>query len=161
MSKHIVEETPAKGSHAQGDNPVEKQASQLAYDVKYKVKQQLNKGTKLNPAQVAKAYMAQLAKSPAPPAVKAMAKKKPPQKSHAALFAASWLGVAHAASVHNPRARAPAFLGAAMVLLSTIYVLPAQRKEPPMADGIGYALLTAGWAAVVGSNASVPRLLTI
>ena len=76
MSKHIVEETPAKGSHAQGDNPVEKQASQLAYDVKYKVKQQLNKGTKLNPAQVAKAYMAQLAKSPAPPAVKALAKKK-------------------------------------------------------------------------------------
>jgi len=76
MSKHIVEETPAKGSHAQGDNPVEKQASQLAYDVKYKVKQQLNKGTKMNPAQVAKAYLAQLAKSPAPPAVKAMAKKK-------------------------------------------------------------------------------------
>ena len=76
MSKHIVEEIPAKGSHAQGDNPVEKQASQLAYDVKYKVKQQLNKGTKLNPAQVAKAYMAQLAKSPAPPAVKALAKKK-------------------------------------------------------------------------------------
>jgi len=76
MSKHIVEETPAKGSHAQGDNPVEKQASQLAYDVKYKVKQQLNKGTKMNPAQVAKAYLAQLAKSPAPPAVKALAKKK-------------------------------------------------------------------------------------
>ena len=76
MSKHIVEETPAKGSHAQGDNPVEKQASQLAYDVKYKVKSQLNKGTKMNPAQVAKAYLAQLAKSPAPPAVKALAKKK-------------------------------------------------------------------------------------
>jgi len=76
MSKHIVEEIPAKGSHAQGDNPVAKQASQLAYDVKYKVKQQLNKGTKMNPAQVAKAYLAQLAKSPAPPAVKALAKKK-------------------------------------------------------------------------------------
>ena len=67
---------PEKGSHAQGDNPVEKQASQLAYDVKYKVRSQLNKGTKMNPAQVAKAYLAQLAKSPAPPAVKAMAKKK-------------------------------------------------------------------------------------
>ena len=65
-----------KGSHAQGDNPVEKQASQLAYDVKYKVKAAMNKGTKMNPAQVAKAYMSQLAKSPAPPAVKAMAKKK-------------------------------------------------------------------------------------
>jgi arginyl-tRNA synthetase len=65
-----------KGSHAQGDNPVQKQASQLAYDVKYKVKLQLNKGTKMNPAQIAKAYVAQLAKSPAPPAVKALAKKK-------------------------------------------------------------------------------------
>jgi hypothetical protein len=65
-----------KGSHAQGDNPVEKQASQLAYDVKYKVKAAMNKGTKMNPAEVAKAYMSQLAKSPAPPAVKAMAKKK-------------------------------------------------------------------------------------
>tara|TARA_A100001201_G_scaffold81221_1_gene72495 strand:+ start:1800 stop:3134 length:1335 start_codon:yes stop_codon:yes gene_type:complete len=65
-----------KGSHAQGDNPVEKQASQLAYDVKYKVKAAMNKGTKMNPAQVAKAYLSQLAKSPASPAVKAMAKKK-------------------------------------------------------------------------------------
>ena len=65
-----------KGSHAQGDNPVEKQASQLAYDVKYKVKAAMNKGTKMNPAQVAKAYLSQLAKSPAAPAVKAMAKKK-------------------------------------------------------------------------------------
>ena len=76
MSKHIVEETPTKGSHAQGDNPVEKQASQLAYDVKYKVKQGLGKDTKMNPAQIAKAYLSQLAKSPAPPAVKALAKKK-------------------------------------------------------------------------------------
>ena len=65
-----------KGSHAQGDNPAEKQASQLAYDVKYKVKAAMNKGTKMNPAQVAKAYLSQLAKSPAAPAVKAMAKKK-------------------------------------------------------------------------------------
>lgn len=76
MSKHIVEETPQKGSHAKGDNPVEKQASQLAYDVKYKVKQAMNRGTKMNPAQVAKAYLSQLAKSPASPAVKALAKKK-------------------------------------------------------------------------------------
>jgi hypothetical protein len=69
-------DTKEKGSHAQGDNPVEKQASQLAYDVKYKVKSAMNKGTKLNPAQVAKAYLSQLAKSPSTPAVKALAKKK-------------------------------------------------------------------------------------
>jgi len=76
MSKRIVEEAPQKGSHAQGADKLQKQASQLAYDVKYKVKQSLGKDTKLNPAQVAKAYLSQLAKSPAPPAVKALAKKK-------------------------------------------------------------------------------------
>ena len=31
--------TPQKGSHAQGDDKLQRQASQLAYDVKYKVKQ--------------------------------------------------------------------------------------------------------------------------
>jgi hypothetical protein len=76
MSKRIVEEAPQKGSHAQGADKLQKQASQLAYDVKYKVKQSLGKDTKLNPAQVAKAYLSQLTKSPAPPAVKALAKKK-------------------------------------------------------------------------------------
>ena len=76
MSKRIVEEAPQKGSHAQGADKLQKQASQLAYDVKYKVKQSLGKDTKLNPAQVAKAYLTQLAKSPAPPAVKSLAKKK-------------------------------------------------------------------------------------
>ena len=56
---------------------VEKQARQLAYDVRYKTKQSMaqKSGGKLDPAQVQKAYMSQLAKSPAPPAVKARAKQ--------------------------------------------------------------------------------------
>ena len=56
---------------------VEKQARQLAYDVRYKTKQSLaqKSGGKLDPAQVQKAYMSQLAKSPAPPAVKSRAKQ--------------------------------------------------------------------------------------
>ena len=54
---------------------IEKQARQLAYDTRYKVRQSMNKGTKLNPAQVSKAYMSQLAKSNAAPAVKARAKQ--------------------------------------------------------------------------------------
>ncbi len=56
---------------------IEKQARQLAYDTRYKVKQSMKAapGSKLNPAQVAKAYLAQLAKSSAPPAVKARAKQ--------------------------------------------------------------------------------------
>ncbi|MFZ9353878.1 MAG: hypothetical protein ACO25L_03590 [Candidatus Nanopelagicales bacterium] len=77
MSKHIFEEQggPHRG-HAAGKTDAEKQASQLASDVKYKVKQKMSGATKLNPAQVSKAYLSQLAKSPAPPAVKALAKKK-------------------------------------------------------------------------------------
>ena len=56
---------------------IEKQARQLAYDVRYKTKQSLaqKSGGKLDPAQVQKAYMSQLAKSPAPPVVKSRAKQ--------------------------------------------------------------------------------------
>ena len=56
---------------------VEKQARQLAYDVRYKTKQSMaqKSGGRLDPAQVQKAYMTQLAKSPAPPAVKSRAKQ--------------------------------------------------------------------------------------
>ena len=56
---------------------VEKQARQLAYDVRYKTKQSLaqKSGGKLDPAAVSKMYMAQLAKSPAPPAIKSRAKQ--------------------------------------------------------------------------------------
>lgn len=66
----------ARLGHAAGDTDIEKQASQLASDVKYKVRKSLSGQTNLNPAQVAKAYLSQLAKSPAPSTVKAMAKKK-------------------------------------------------------------------------------------
>ena len=56
---------------------VEKQARQLAYDVRYKTKQSMaqKSGGKLDPAAVSKMYMAQLAKSPAPPAIKSRAKQ--------------------------------------------------------------------------------------
>lgn len=64
------------GSPAVGaKEKVEKQARQLAYDTRYKVRQAMNKGTKMNPAQVSKAYMSQLAKSSAAPAIKARAKQ--------------------------------------------------------------------------------------
>lgn len=77
MGKRIFEEKggPHRG-HAAGRTDLEKQASQLASDVKYKVKQKLGSNTRLNPAEVAKAYLAQLAKSPAPAAVKNLAKQK-------------------------------------------------------------------------------------
>jgi hypothetical protein len=77
MSKTIFEEQggPHRG-HAAGDTDVEKQASQLASDVKYKVKQKMSGVTRMTPAQVVQAYMQQLAKSPAPSIVKTLAKKK-------------------------------------------------------------------------------------
>ena len=51
--------------HAAGDTDIEKQASQLASDVKYKVRKGMKEksGSKLSPAQVVAAYQAQLAKS--------------------------------------------------------------------------------------------------
>lgn len=77
MSKQILEDKigPHLG-HAAGDTDAEKKASQLASDVKYKVRQELGKDTSLNPAEIAKKYLQQLAKSPAPAAVKLIAKKK-------------------------------------------------------------------------------------
>ena len=77
MSKKIFEEKggPHRG-HAAGDTDVEKQASQLASDVKYKVKQSMSGSTNLSPAQVTRAYLSQLSKSPSSPSVKALAKKK-------------------------------------------------------------------------------------
>ena len=80
MSKEIFEDmqqAPAAGAGG-AKAKLEKQARQLAYDTKYKVKQALSakSGGKADPAAVAKMYLAQLAKSPAPPAVKALAKKK-------------------------------------------------------------------------------------
>lgn len=82
MSKKFFEgkETvaPHRG-HAAGDTDIEKAASQLASDVKYKVKKEMQAqggASNLNPAQVAKKYMEKLSASPAPPAVKSLAKQK-------------------------------------------------------------------------------------
>jgi hypothetical protein len=67
---------PHRG-HAAGDTDIEKQASQLASDTKYKVKQRMGANvSKMSPAAVTKAYLAQLAKSPAPGPVKSLAQKK-------------------------------------------------------------------------------------
>ena len=66
------------GSPAVGaKEKVEKQARQLAYDVRYKVKQAMSakSGGGADPATVKKMYASQLAKSPAAPAVKARAKQ--------------------------------------------------------------------------------------
>ena len=82
MSNQISEDVPAPSSSAPSagaggsQEKLEKQARQLAYDVKYKVKQQMNRGTKMDPAAVKKAYLSFLGKSTGTPAVKALAKKK-------------------------------------------------------------------------------------
>jgi len=70
--------SPAPSSSgAGGKEKIEKQARQLAYDTRYKVKQAMaaKSGSKLDPAAVRKAYAAQLGKSPASPPVKARAKE--------------------------------------------------------------------------------------
>ena len=80
MSKEILEDMQQAPNVGAGGAKakLEKQARQLAYDTKYKVKQALSakSGGNADPAAVAKMYLAQLAKSPAPPAIKALAKKK-------------------------------------------------------------------------------------
>jgi hypothetical protein len=78
MSNKVFEEKggPHRG-HAAGETDLEKQASQLASDTKYKVKQRMGASvTRMSPAAVTKAYLAQLMKSPAPAAVKTLAQKK-------------------------------------------------------------------------------------
>jgi len=56
---------------------VEKQARQLAYDTRYKVKQSMKAkaGGRIDPAAMRKAFVSQLMKSPAAPAIKARAKQ--------------------------------------------------------------------------------------
>ena len=80
MSNQIVEELPASSAPATAGGgakeKLEKQARQLAYDVKYKVKQQMNRGTNLDPAAVKKAYLSFLGRATGTPQVKALAKKK-------------------------------------------------------------------------------------
>jgi hypothetical protein len=80
MSKKIFEENasvaPHQG-HAAGNTDIEKAASQLVSDIKYKVKkQQLSSKTKLNPAQVAQLYLKYLDSSDSPTQVRAIARKK-------------------------------------------------------------------------------------
>ena len=64
----------AKRGHAAGDSDVEKQASQLASDVKYKAKGKVKEGA--SEEEKKKVFMQILGSSPAPNAVKAMARQK-------------------------------------------------------------------------------------
>jgi hypothetical protein len=76
MSNSIFEEelnTPT--SPAAGKAAIEKKARQLAYDSKYKVKQTMGKGTRMDPATVQRAYLQQLSKSSAAPGIKLRAKQ--------------------------------------------------------------------------------------
>ncbi len=63
-----------KRGHAAGDSDTEKQASQLASDVRYKAKKKVPAGA--SKEERAKIFLAILASSPAPNVVKAMAKTK-------------------------------------------------------------------------------------
>ena len=63
-----------KRGHAAGDSDVEKQASQLASDVRYKAKGKLKPGA--SDEEKKKVFLQVLGASPAPNAVKAMAKQK-------------------------------------------------------------------------------------
>ena len=73
MSNQISEELPqATGGAVE---KLRKQARQLAYDVRYKVKSSFKDGQKTDAASLKRAYMQQLAKSPATGPVKALAKK--------------------------------------------------------------------------------------
>ena len=56
---------------------IDKQARQLAYDTRYKVKQSMKAkaGGRIDPAAMRKAFLSQLAKSPSAPAIKARAKQ--------------------------------------------------------------------------------------
>ena len=77
MSNNIVEATPAMAPQPSGGaiDKIRKQARQLAYDVRYKVKSKFKEGQKTDPASLKGAYMKQLGASPAPGPVKQMAKK--------------------------------------------------------------------------------------
>ena len=75
MTTNIFEEESTSETQASGgDAKIRKQARQLAYDVRYKVKQSLKKGEESNDASLKRAYLQQLNSSPAPGAVKRVAK---------------------------------------------------------------------------------------
>jgi len=85
MSKIISEENPEAAEAAQSSNApqpgggakdrIRKQARQLAYDTRYKVKKNFAKGQKTDAVALKRAYLSQLQKSPAPGPVKELAKK--------------------------------------------------------------------------------------
>tara|TARA_B000000532_G_scaffold202161_1_gene168963 strand:+ start:516 stop:2522 length:2007 start_codon:yes stop_codon:yes gene_type:complete len=79
MSNNIVEEENPNQPQAAGaggaQDKIRKQARQLAYDVRYKVKGQFKDGQKTDPASLKRAYMSQLGKSPASGPVRQLAKK--------------------------------------------------------------------------------------
>ena len=64
----------ARRGHAAGSSDLEKQASQLASDVRYKAKARVKEGT--NREELKKIYLTLIQSSPAPNVVKQMAKKK-------------------------------------------------------------------------------------
>ena len=72
MSNKISEQAPQAPQPSGGAiDKVRKQARQLAYDVRYKVKGMFKDGQKTNPSALLQAYMKQLAASSAPGPVKA------------------------------------------------------------------------------------------
>ena len=76
MSNNVFEEAPQQqGGGGAASDKVRKAARQLAYDVRYKVKQGFKEGQRTDPASLKRAYMQQLGKSPAPGPVKLLAKK--------------------------------------------------------------------------------------
>ena len=83
MSKIISEENPeakeqssnAPESGGGAQDKIRKQARQLAYDTRYKVKKNFAKGQKTDAVALKRAYLSQLQKSPAPGPVRVLAKK--------------------------------------------------------------------------------------
>ena len=74
---NIISEDAAKPVQAGAGaaDKIRKSARQLAYDVRYKVKQGFKDGQKADPVSLKRAYLSQLGKSPAPGNVKQLAKK--------------------------------------------------------------------------------------
>ena len=73
MSNKVFEDAPQPSGGSV--DRIRKQARQLAYDVRYKVKGKFKEGQKTSPAALKRAYMQQLGASSAPGPVKAMAQK--------------------------------------------------------------------------------------
>lgn len=79
MNNKVFEDAPQGVAGVSPDNTavdkIRKQARQLAYDVRYKVKGKFKEGQKTSPEALKRAYMQQLGASSAPGPVKALARK--------------------------------------------------------------------------------------